>query len=299
MNTKYEARYEARVSDWSIGVRHRLQCGKHLHPHVELVIMLEGASSVWADGKGGVLHAGEAFVAFPNQVHSCEDDQGPFTAVCAIFSPDIFPAYYKTFSKKLPAQPVAPLSLSLAQPLVTLMNNELHTEDKYARIIAENCLSILLGYLFRGMDLQPIPERDIGSIRLILDYCNRNYHHDITLEDIAAETHLSKYYISHTFGKEIGVRLPQYISSLRVQEARGLLKTSDMSVTDVAYAVGFNSLRSFNRWFLQLEGLPPGEYKRQAEQERPGEELPPAALSKPPAPATPSPAYYEEGCLCP
>ena len=74
---------------------------------------------------------------------------------------------------------------------------------------------------------------------------------------------MSKYYISHIFSKEIGISMPEYINTLRIRDAEMLLKKGDMSITDIAFAVGFNSLRSFNRHFYSLTGKTPRQVKGQ------------------------------------
>ena len=74
---------------------------------------------------------------------------------------------------------------------------------------------------------------------------------------------MNKYYISHVFNKEIGISLPEYLNTLRIRDATMLLKEGDMSITDIAFAVGFNTLRSFNRRFLDHTGKTPKQVKNE------------------------------------
>ena len=74
---------------------------------------------------------------------------------------------------------------------------------------------------------------------------------------------MNKYYISHVFNKEIGISLPEYLNTLRIRDAIMLLKEGTMSITDIAFAVGFNTLRSFNRRFLEHTGKTPKQVKNE------------------------------------
>ena len=65
------------------------------------------------------------------------------------------------------------------------------------------------------------------------------------------------------FNKEIGISLPEYLNTLRIRDAIMLLKEGTMSITDIAFAVGFNTLRSFNRRFLEHTGKTPKQVKNE------------------------------------
>jgi len=249
--------YEKKGTDIHLRKSKLLGCAKHLHDHIELAVMLKGRTMAFADDKGGVLCDGHAFIAFPNQVHYFDDKFGDFDHVLFIFPPNKIPAFNKIFSKKLPLQPIVQIDLEKVLPVINIALDAQLNKSAYYETVIENCLSIILAHIFEKMQLEDVKKRNISAIQSILLYCSEHYNEDITLEKIAENTHMSKYYISHIFSKEIGISMPEYINTLRIRDAETLLQKGEMSITDVAFTVGFNSLRSFNRHFFAQTGKTP------------------------------------------
>ncbi len=240
-----------------------LTAGKHLHHHVEMVIPLSGSCRAFADEKGDIVRPGQIFVSFPNQIHYYIGCSSDLRCLVLIFLPNTIPEFYRVFSKKLPKSPVMNLDDEQLKPIIRYLSEEMsRPTGSYSESAIIGCISIILSSVFSGIDLLDIEQKNTSAIKSVLIYCNENYKNNITLENIAANVHMSKYYISHIFSKEIGVSFTEYINSLRIQAATELLKSEDMSITEVAFAVGFNSLRSFNRHFLALTGTTPRQIKK-------------------------------------
>ncbi len=257
--------YESRREDLYFNRVSGLTALKHLHPHIELVLMLEGEAEAYADNRGGMLRAGQAFIAFPNQAHHYADNHGPINGRIFIFSAELYPSFYAAFCEMQPCDPIIPFDMDALLPVLHTMEAEYAKHDRYTCSVVEGGLSMILAHLFRRMELTEIDRRNISAVQAILDYCNLNYTSDITLDDVADSVHRSKYYVSHVFSREIGTSFPAYINALRVHDAKKLLNRGDTSITDVAYAVGFRSLRSFNRCFLALTGESPSNFRRNAQ----------------------------------
>lgn len=84
----------------------------------------------------------------------------------------------------------------------------------------------------------------------------------LTLELLAKEFNLSKYYISREFKKYTGTTVYSYILECRLTIAQRLLRYSDMPVTDIAEYVGFDDHHGLYRAFRQQEGMSPSEYRQ-------------------------------------
>jgi YesN/AraC family two-component response regulator len=89
-----------------------------------------------------------------------------------------------------------------------------------------------------------------------------NYTEPLTLDTLARDLHLNKYYISHMFQKRMETGFSEFVNYLRIEHACEML-SKDRSVTEVAYASGFSSIRSFNRIFANKMGMPPTQYVKQ------------------------------------
>lgn len=110
----------------------------------------------------------------------------------------------------------------------------------------------------RGRTAQP---RECSMARLAT-YIQEHYTESLTLEELAAYCAMSPTHLSHSFRASMGRPLFAYINEVRIDRACGLLKRSSMSVVDIAYEVGYNSLSFFNRYFRRLTGQSPTEYRR-------------------------------------
>ena len=84
----------------------------------------------------------------------------------------------------------------------------------------------------------------------------------ITLSEVAREASLSKFYFCRLFHREMGLSFREYLQGLRVRRAGTLLADPRLSVTEVAYAVGFNDLSHFIKVFRKIVGIPPSEYRK-------------------------------------
>ena len=99
------------------------------------------------------------------------------------------------------------------------------------------------------------------SLQEILDFCENNYVTDISISSVAAALHRSRSYISHIFSNKININFRDYINSLRLNMAKNLLATGDLSITEVASKCGFSTIRTFNRAFRKLYGVSPTEFR--------------------------------------
>lgn len=94
----------------------------------------------------------------------------------------------------------------------------------------------------------------------------RNFIHDhsseeLSLTKVARATNTNANYLSEKFKKVTGVNFVKYVARTRYEKARILLQDADLRVSEIAFAVGFQSLSQFNRVFKKLSGKSPTEYR--------------------------------------
>lgn len=100
------------------------------------------------------------------------------------------------------------------------------------------------------------------AVSKALDYIAANYTEAISLEDVAEAAGLSTFRIAHLLKESTGKTALQNIHYLRVQEARRLLETSDLSCTDIAYETGFGDQSYFIKQFRKWMGITPAKYRK-------------------------------------
>lgn len=100
------------------------------------------------------------------------------------------------------------------------------------------------------------------ALRRITEYVNENFCEPITLDLIASETGLSRYYVSHLFKELMNTTFIGYLNELRLSRAAMLLTTTDTPVIEIAGMSGFNNISNFNRAFKMFYNTTPSKYRR-------------------------------------
>jgi AraC-like DNA-binding protein len=139
--------------------------------------------------------------------------------------------------------------------------------DQYAFTIA---LMDMLLQVYRLFQHELGPRSDFRLLKeehtqRIIDYIGEHYHEDIHLEDLEAALHLNRFYLAKTFKEVTGTTIFRYLVERRINEAKLLiLLQPDLSITEVAYRVGFKHASHFSRMFRQLVAMTPDEYRKQS-----------------------------------
>jgi AraC-like DNA-binding protein/ligand-binding sensor protein len=107
-------------------------------------------------------------------------------------------------------------------------------------------------------------EAEPPMIRRAKAYIADHHTDPIGLDDVAGALHVSTFYFCKMFKKAIGVTFTDYLGRVRIEEAKHLLLNPHLRVSEVAYAVGFQSLTHFNRLFRVLTGKSPTDFRDDA-----------------------------------
>jgi AraC-like DNA-binding protein len=84
---------------------------------------------------------------------------------------------------------------------------------------------------------------------------------ELSLTTIAKSVNLGANYLSEKFKKVTGVNFVAYVGQTRITKARDLLCNSNLRISEIAFAVGFQSLSQFNRTFKKLSGGSPSAFR--------------------------------------
>jgi two-component system response regulator YesN len=94
-------------------------------------------------------------------------------------------------------------------------------------------------------------------------YMNRYYQQKITISDIAASIGISETYLSHLYKKESGENIVDYLTKYRLEQAKELLRNSELRTYEIADRVGFADANYFSKQFKRYEGINPLDYRNQ------------------------------------
>ncbi|NTV64791.1 MAG: helix-turn-helix domain-containing protein, partial [Oscillochloris sp.] len=102
-------------------------------------------------------------------------------------------------------------------------------------------------------------------IQQALDYIRQNHQRpDISLGDVADAVHISPSHLSHLLKARAGVSYKQQLTSLRIEAAKRLLQSTNLSVNAIGERVGYHNATNFYRLFNRETGMTPSEFRRQA-----------------------------------
>lgn len=102
-----------------------------------------------------------------------------------------------------------------------------------------------------------------APIQQALDYIRQHHQRpDISLNDVAAAVNLSPSHLAHLLRERAGVSYKQQLTALRIEAARHLLRTTDLTVSAVGEAVGYQNATNFYRLFQREVGMTPAEFRR-------------------------------------
>ncbi|MFV0523810.1 MAG: helix-turn-helix transcriptional regulator [Acidimicrobiales bacterium] len=113
-----------------------------------------------------------------------------------------------------------------------------------------------------GVPRTRAPGDVLVHLRRARDHIDRNFTSGVDLDEAAEIAGLSKFHFHRLFTATYGVTPAGYQSSRRIERAQDLLRTSNLTVTEVCTAVGFGSLGSFTTRFRELVGETPGAFQR-------------------------------------
>lgn len=99
---------------------------------------------------------------------------------------------------------------------------------------------------------------------------DREFASPLDVESLARGAHMSSGHLSRQFLAAYGESPYSYLMTRRIERAMTLLRRGDLSVTEVCFAVGYQSLGTFSTRFAELVGVPPSVYRERGAEVRPG-----------------------------
>lgn len=145
--------------------------------------------------------------------------------------------------------------------LINKILNEFSFQKIYYREKSSAQLKSLLVELYRHSI--PGTPSSATTISEIMDYIKHNYDKPLTNETLSSMSGYHEYHLNRLFMKHAGTSVHKYILSIRINEAKKLLLTTEHSLTSIAEKVGFNSNTHFSSYFKQVMGISPLKFRKQ------------------------------------
>ena len=106
-----------------------------------------------------------------------------------------------------------------------------------------------------------------NAINKVVDYLQEHYAHPLSLAALAELTGYTPQYLSSLFGREVGMSIQKFLMRIRIAQACELLDNTNMSIAEIANAVGYQDVQHFSRLFRQHQKQSPRTYRKTVHKE--------------------------------
>jgi len=149
---------------------------------------------------------------------------------------------------------------------LSVMVNELNQKQAHYKAISTNIATLFCYYILRLYDIKIENPVQVNICHNAKNYIDNYYRTDINLDTLANSFYISKYYFIRIFRENIGLSPMKYLLFVRLSAAKDLLANTDMTITEIAQAVGYISTSTFSRVFKNSENITPTEYRNNAKE---------------------------------
>ncbi len=267
----YEKTNRATGSYPFFGIEHNnINFINHFHEELEVVILLDGAVQISTEDGFQTVSQDEICFIMPGEIHG-------FISTCPnrlylMKVPLIsevenvtFPLMRMRDSIITPAHPCYSEVRSLLFDMLREHKEKALGYEFAVKSAQFRLITILLRSLPHDFINAGENERIKSGMQLIKavnEYIEEHYTHEIKLADVAAYCKYSIYYFSHFFKDVTGISFGDYLSIFRLKKAAALMNATESKMTEIAFACGFNNIRSFNRMFKKHFATTPTDYRK-------------------------------------
>lgn len=247
----------------------------HYHSHYELLYISSGTRTLKINNAlTYTLNSHNIALLRPNIVHQTLSSETPNqTRILINISEKLLNELTNNFSENIVScfnTPVISFDNYHSGILNYLFTELLDSKDSllYDETVKINLSKILLllSKLYHNSTFDDDTLFANSNARVLVDYSAKfiqeNYASNITIADLAEKLFISETYLERIFKKIMGTTPYNYLLSIRMINAKRLLQSRRMSVSDIATACGFNSLMAFSRAFKKIQNCSPKEYQK-------------------------------------
>lgn len=114
----------------------------------------------------------------------------------------------------------------------------------------------------RTQELETETENGVRDMTPVKQYLEQHYQEKISLDLLAEQFYVNKFYMTRIFKKQFGDSIVNYLTHIRITRAKQLLRFTDLSIEKIGQECGLNDVNYFARVFRKVEGTSPGEFRK-------------------------------------
>ena len=231
---------------------------RHYHDGYELYFLQKGNCSYFVDNRYYTLSAGDILLIPGGQIHQTNYKNDLHSRRLINCNVDFIPDEVFKDISSINHIFRAPELVEEITEIFDLIEKEYTTHAKYGDKMLQLHVYRLFFLIARHKKENIGAISENKTVERVIKYIKKNYMHDITLCEIAEKNAVSGEHLSRIFKKETGIGFNEYVNAIRLQKAEFMLRNEDgKSVSEVAFACGFNDSNYFSYRFKKAYGVSP------------------------------------------
>lgn len=249
----------------------------HWHTEFEIIKIMFGECEIMYGSETFTAREGDILIIPPNTLHGIF----PYNNFKMQFSSIVFNSsiFGNTLSERSYMHYIQPLiSGTLMLPIIISKGSSVYQKlsktillvfshakkhDELDDLFIKSYLLLFFGTFFKGQAEYPRKTITDKFIVSTVDYISNNYKYDIKIQHLANNVKFSPSYFMKLFKEYTGLTVIEYINRFRIEKACALLLSTNLSISTIAFEVGFKNISNFNRFFKKITHFTPVKYKRQ------------------------------------
>jgi AraC-like DNA-binding protein len=247
----------------------------HIHDCLEIGVVLKNELEYKFNNQTYIGRPGDVFLCRPFEPHwSYAQPEKPFECILVLFTPSVVRKIpegnqlLKPFYTAHGVHPLIPAETSSAKAIRKAAESAMKAQEmgKGAWVTYQymHLIDILLqvdqfSKVFETTTPAKLPSSEIVEV---VGYMLEHYQKPLDSEILSWQAGMGRTMFYKEFRRLTGLSPAEFLNRLRIQNAMDLLRSTNKSMIDLAYASGFQSLSTFNKQFKRFTGLSPREYRK-------------------------------------
>ena len=236
---------------------------QHYHSTFEIYYLKEGFCHYFIGNKSFEVRSGDLVLRPEGTIHRTQYSSKPCTRLLINFFKDfVSPEIYKRI-KEVGFLYGNNATEGRVDEVFRLIEEEYKRGDELTPLSLKCYTEELLLLLIRNTAQNSVKKEEYGLVETAVKFIQDNYMNSVKLTEVAKRLSVSEEHLSRIFKKKTGFGFNEYLTTLRLQKAEYMLKNEPgRSVSDVAYACGFNDSNYFSYKFKKEYGISPNRARR-------------------------------------
>lgn len=255
---------------------------RHLHSSTEIYFLLKGERYYFIEQDTFHIKPGMAVLVNPHQIHKTHTvNHGGYhrfllqldASVLSLFLrlSDNYDLITRPYDIVEFAKEDWKKVLATIEQLKDEMSHETEKDHTMSRLITMQLIALFVHAQKKqqaASQKQPIPDRVVHAskyemVHKIILYIQEHFAEECSLDEIANHFYISRAYLTRIFKSITGFTVKEYLILCRIRNARTLLQTTNLSITEIAARTGFGNITNFEKNFKSMTSMTPMQYRKQ------------------------------------